>query len=139
MGTAAVNIHTGEQMMYEVTITGHFDAAHALRGYKGKCENLHGHRYQVAVCVAAEKLDEIGLAYDFTELKKALKERVLSRLDHANLNEVPPFDRINPSTENIARHIYEELKAALPDVKLRWVRVWESPDAWVTYCEGEGR
>ncbi|MEA3459905.1 MAG: 6-carboxytetrahydropterin synthase QueD [Chloroflexota bacterium] len=130
--------------MYEVTIKAHFDAAHALRGYGGKCERLHGHRFQVAVCVAAEETNEIGLAYDFTELKRILRERVISHLDHTNLNETPPFDEINPSSENIARFVYEEMKKALTGVGaqhaaplLRWVRVWESPNAWVTYYGDE--
>ncbi|MEA3346030.1 MAG: 6-carboxytetrahydropterin synthase QueD [Chloroflexota bacterium] len=119
--------------MYEVTIQQHFDAAHALRGYDGRCENLHGHRYQVAVCLASGELNDIGLAFDFTELKALLQEQVLSRLDHTNLNETPPFDQINPSAENIARFVYERLTAALPQAHIRWVRVWESPDAWATY------
>jgi 6-pyruvoyltetrahydropterin/6-carboxytetrahydropterin synthase len=120
-------------MMYEVTIQRHFDAAHALRGYAGRCENLHGHRYEVAVCLAAEELNDIGLAYDFTELKAVLEERVLSLLDHTNLNEVSPFDELNPSAENIAHFIYGRLAEALPQADIRWVRVWESPDAWATY------
>lgn len=119
--------------MYEVAIKAHFDTAHALRGYRGKCEALHGHRFEVVVCVATEDLNEIGLAYDFAELKRILREQVISRLDHANLNETPPFDKVNPSSENIARFIYDEMKKALSGVKLRWVQVWESPDAWVTY------
>ena len=119
--------------MYEVTIQRHFDAAHALRGYAGRCENLHGHRYEVAVCLAAEELNDIGLAFDFTELKRVLEEGILSRLDHNNLNETPPFDQMNPSAENIAHFIYGELAEALPQAHIRWVRVWESPDAWATY------
>jgi len=121
--------------MYEVAIKAHFDAAHALRDYGGKCEKLHGHRYEVAVCVASPSLDERGLAYDFNLLKKTLRERILARLDHVNLNETPPFDRLNPSAENIARYIYDELREAFPEVQLKWVRVWESPDAWATYYE----
>lgn len=119
--------------MYEITVKAHFDTAHALRGYRGKCEALHGHRFEVVVCVATEDLNEIGLAYDFAELKRILREQVISRLDHANLNETPPFDKVNPSSENIARFIYDEMRKALSGIKLRWVQVWESPDAWVTY------
>jgi 6-pyruvoyltetrahydropterin/6-carboxytetrahydropterin synthase len=122
--------------VYEVTIQRHFDAAHALRGYAGRCENLHGHRYEVAVCLAAEELNDIGLAFDFTELKAVLQERVLSRLDHVNLNETPPFDQMNPSAESIARFIYDQLAEALPQAHICWVRVWESPDAWATYYPG---
>lgn len=118
--------------MYEVRVKRHFDAAHALRGYQGKCEALHGHRYQVVVCVQADKVDEIGLAYDFTVLKVALGS-IIERFDHANLNEVPPFDQLNPSSENIARVIYEELGESIKGVNLASVEVWESPDAWVRY------
>ena len=121
--------------MYRICVRGHFDAAHALRGYGGRCESLHGHRWQVVACVEAEGLNEIGLAYDFTELKAEL-EGVLARFDHTNLNETPPFDEINPSSENIARTIYEGLKAAVQGARLKYVEAWESPDAWATYLEG---
>ena len=120
--------------MYEVSVREHFDAAHYLRGYEGKCENLHGHRFQVMVTLRATELDEIGLAYDFTELKRHLRE-ILDRFDHTCLNDVPPFDRINPSSENIAATIYEELqKGALP---ISHLQVCESPDACVTYIPGK--
>ncbi len=119
--------------MFEVTVTRHFDAAHSLRNYYGKCEKLHGHRYQVAVTVRSEELDEAGMAFDFTALKRVLDENIIARLDHTNLNEVPPFDSINPSAENIAAHIYRELKKALPELDIAWVRVWESPDAYATF------
>jgi 6-pyruvoyltetrahydropterin/6-carboxytetrahydropterin synthase len=122
--------------MYKLSVEQHFDAAHALRGYKGKCENLHGHRFQVKVKVSASELDDIGLAFDFTELKRILKE-VISRFDHANLNETPPFDKINPSSENIARTVYEAMKIELKEapVKLAAVKVWESPESAVEYRE----
>lgn len=119
--------------MYRISVEDHFDAAHFLRDYGGRCENLHGHRFKVVVTVAAEKLDNTGLAYDFTELKRHLKE-VLSRFDHVCLNEVEPFDRVNPSSENIATAIFGGLKERLPrQVKLASVEVWESPQSWVTY------
>jgi 6-pyruvoyltetrahydropterin/6-carboxytetrahydropterin synthase len=118
--------------MYEVRVKRHFDAAHALRGYRGKCETTHGHRYEVVVCIEADALDEMGLAYDFTELKQVL-DSVIERLDHTYLNEVPPFDELNPSSENMARFIYEKLEGSIEGGRLRSVEVWESPDAWVTY------
>ncbi len=124
--------------MYEVTVLRHFDAAHSLRLYGGKCERLHGHRYQVAVSVQSESLDDIGLAFDFTELKRILDEKIIPLLDHHYLNEIPPFDSVNPSAENIAAFIYRELKKNLPEVKISKVQVWESPDAWVTYYPEEG-
>ncbi len=122
--------------MYMLSVEQHFDAAHALRGYKGKCENLHGHRFQVMVKVTSSQLDDIGLAFDFTELKRMLKE-VLSRFDHANLNETSPFDKINPSSENIARTVYEAMKIELKNapVQLSGVKVWESPESAVEYRE----
>jgi len=123
--------------MYKLSVEQHFDAAHALRGYKGKCENLHGHRFEVKVKVTATKLDDIGLAFDFTELKRILNT-ILDRFDHTNLNETPPFDKINPSSENIARTVYEAMKTEFKNapVKLAGVKVWESPDSAVEYQEG---
>ena len=120
--------------MYEVSIQNHFDAAHYLRGYGGRCENLHGHRYQVVVTLRAEELNEIGLAFDFTELKQRLKG-ILARFDHVCLNDVAPFNEINPSAENIARTIYQELKPKLAGApaSLSSIEVWESPQTYVTY------
>jgi 6-pyruvoyltetrahydropterin/6-carboxytetrahydropterin synthase len=120
--------------MYELTVELDFDAAHALRGYQGRCEKLHGHRFRVLAHVNASQLNDIGLAFDFTELKRLLGE-VLARYDHTHLNEVAPFDRINPSSENIAAAIYDELKQKLPggSVSLQSIEVWESPDAGVKY------
>ncbi len=123
--------------MYQITVEGHFDAAHALRGYKGKCENIHGHRYRVAVSVKATGLNEIGLAYDFSELKKHLGD-ILSRYDHTSLNDTPPFDKTNPSAENLAATIHAELKTRLKNapVTLVSVTVGESPGSSVEYREG---
>lgn len=122
--------------MYHITARQHFDAAHFLKGYKGKCEALHGHRYRVAVRVNATGVNEIGLAYDFTELKKHLAA-ILKRFDHTCLNDVPPFDKINPSAENLAKAIYGELKTRLKEapVSLVSVTAWESPDSGVEYSE----
>jgi 6-pyruvoyltetrahydropterin/6-carboxytetrahydropterin synthase len=120
--------------MYEISVEKHFDAAHFLRGYRGKCEALHGHSYRVVVRVKASQLDKIGLAYDFTELKRHLND-ILSRFDHTCLNDVAPFNRINPSAENIAATIYDELKKKLAaePVTLNCVEAWESPQTGVTY------
>lgn len=120
--------------MYEISVEKHFDAAHYLRGYKGKCEAMHGHRYRVVVRVKAERLDDIGLAYDFTDLKRHLND-ILARFDHTCLNDVPPFDKINPSAENIAATIYDELRSKLvaDPVTLVSVEAWESPEQGVTY------
>ena len=120
--------------MYEITVEKHFDAAHYLRGYKGKCENMHGHRYAVKVKISAKKLNDIGLAYDFTDLKRHLDD-ILARYDHTCLNEVPPFDKINPSAENIAAAIYNELKEQLAadPVTLTAVEAWETPEQGVAF------
>jgi len=122
--------------MYEISVEMEFDAAHALRGYQGKCENIHGHRFKVAATITATKLNEIGLAYDFTVLKKHLAE-VIGRLDHTSLNDVPPFDKINPSSENIAATIYNQMKTHLAGapVSLAKVEVWESPTSRAEYRE----
>ena len=120
--------------MYRISVEQHFDAAHALRGYKGKCEALHGHRFKVVAKIEASGLDDIGLAYDFTELKAHLAE-VVSRFDHTNLNDIPPFDKLNPSSENIAADIYKDLTSRLSGDKitLTAVEVWESPQTGVSY------
>ena len=120
--------------MYQVSIEQHFDAAHFLRGYGGKCEALHGHRFRVVVRVKAAEVDDIGIAYDFVELKRQLGD-ILSRFDHTCLNDVSPFDKINPSSENIASTIYSELqpKLAGAPVSLACVEVWESPQSGVAY------
>ena len=123
--------------MYRISVEAHFDAAHFLRGYQGKCEAVHGHRYRVVARVSAREVNDIGLAYDFTELKAKLKA-IIKRFDHILLNDVPPFDKINPSAENIARTIYGEIKPELKEapVALSGVTVWESPDSGVEYSEG---
>lgn len=120
--------------VYQISIEQHFDAAHYLRGYQGKCEALHGHRFRVVVKVTATRIDDVGMAYDFTKLKRHLGD-ILSRFDHTCLNDAPPFDSINPSSENIATTIYNELKPKLADapVSLACVEVWESPQSGVAY------
>lgn len=120
--------------MYQISVEQHFDAAHFLRGYQGKCEALHGHRFQVVVKIKASELDDIGIAYDFTELKRHLGD-ILVRFDHTCLNDVPPFDKINPSSENTASTIYNELQTKLAGapVSLSCVEVWESPQQGVAY------
>jgi 6-pyruvoyltetrahydropterin/6-carboxytetrahydropterin synthase len=120
--------------MYQVSVEQHFDAAHFLRGYQGRCESLHGHRFRVVARITAPQVDDIGMAYDFTVLKQYLGD-ILSRFDHTCLNEVPPFDKINPSSENIATTIYDELnpKLAGVPVSISSVEVWESPQSGVAY------
>jgi len=118
--------------MYQVSVRKHYDAAHYLRGYGGKCEEMHGHRFEVVVILEADELNDIGIAYDFTDLKMHLGE-ILKRFDHVCLNDVVPFDTINPSSENMARTIYEELNARLGGVRIAQVEVWESPESRAAY------
>ncbi len=120
--------------MYQISIEEDFDAAHFLRGYRGKCEALHGHRFRVVVQIKSSSLNDIGIAYDFAELKQHLRD-ILARFDHTCLNDVQPFDGINPSSENIASTIYDEIKPRLAGapVSLSCVEVWESPQSRVAY------
>ncbi len=120
--------------MYQVSVEQHFDAAHFLRGYQGKCEALHGHRFRVVAKVKSSVVNDIGIAYDFTKLKQCLSD-ILTRFDHTCLNDVLPFDKINPSSENIASTIYNELQPALAGapVSISSVEVWESPHSGVAY------
>ncbi|MCE5203235.1 MAG: 6-carboxytetrahydropterin synthase QueD [Coriobacteriales bacterium] len=123
--------------MYELSVKGHFDAAHALVGYPGECRNLHGHTWDVEVTVAANELDDIDIVYDFKSLKADLA-RVLEPYDHVFINEVAPFDALSPTAENLARVLYESLErnitqATSARVHLKEVTVWESPVARLTY------
>ena len=121
--------------MYEVSIRTHFSSAHNLRGYKGKCEALHGHNWQVEIAVSAESLDETGMVVDFKDLK-AWAESIMDRLDHTYINEVPPFDEVNPSSENLARYIFDEIEEFVDKVdtrKVSYVKVWESSGSCATY------
>jgi 6-pyruvoyltetrahydropterin/6-carboxytetrahydropterin synthase len=121
--------------MFEVTIEETFAAGHALRNYRGKCENVHGHNYRCQVTVEGGQLDSIGLLVDFVELKKVV-HGVLDRMDHQWLNEFPPFDVLNPSAENMAKFIYDEVSAGMKasaGARVSAVRLWETDTASATY------
>lgn len=119
--------------MYSLTVKDHFDAAHSLRGYEGECSRLHGHTWDVEVTVAGETLDGIGILYDFKQLKADLRA-ILDAYDHQYLDEVPPFDAMNATAENLARVVYERLEGVVaPGVKVAEVAVWESPIARLVY------
>jgi 6-pyruvoyltetrahydropterin/6-carboxytetrahydropterin synthase len=121
--------------MFEITIEETFAAGHALRNYRGKCENVHGHNYRCQVTVEGEELDEIGLLVDFVELKRVV-HAVLDRMDHQWLNDYPPFDRINPSAENMAKFIYDEVSLGLgtrPGVRIGQVKLWETDTSSAIY------
>ena len=121
--------------MYELSVESSFAAAHQLRGYGGNCEKLHGHNWKVQVHVLAERLNDTDLAIDFHVLKKYLGE-CLSPLDHSFLNEVFPFTEKNPSSENIAKWVYDSMRKKLNgEVHLSAVTVWESETASATYYE----
>ncbi|MFH0812565.1 MAG: 6-carboxytetrahydropterin synthase QueD [Pseudomonadota bacterium] len=122
--------------MYKVVVHTHFSSAHNLREYQGVCEELHGHNWKVAVQVAAGELDRLGLVIDFKVLKKEVKA-VIQRLDHKYLNNIPPFDTLNPSSENIAHYIFQELKKTINNQKIRVIEVtvWESDSSAATYSE----
>lgn len=116
--------------MYKIKIEGDFSSAHNLRGYKGKCEELHGHNWRVELVVSSGKLDNIGMVMDFKSLKEKLNN-LLEKLDHKYLNNIAPFKKINPTSENIAKYIYDNLKKKIPG--LYSVTVWESDKACATY------
>ena len=125
--------------MFEVSVEDTFAAGHALRGYRGKCENPHGHNYKIRITLSGEELDNIGLLYDFKDLKAAMGE-VVDRLDHQYLNDIAPFTELNPSAENMARYFYQECTARLKSktegrVRVKEVRVWETDTSIATYFE----
>jgi 6-pyruvoyltetrahydropterin/6-carboxytetrahydropterin synthase len=120
--------------MFELTVRSEFSSAHFLRDYDGKCRNLHGHTYKVAVTVAGKKLNAIGVLADFVELKKHL-ETVLKPLDHSCLNDLGYFKKHNPTAENIAKYIFNEYGKHVAPLKLAKVQVWESDRADVVYYE----
>ena len=120
---------------FEVMIERNFSSAHQLRGYRGKCENLHGHNYKIEIYARGRELDNIGLLVDFGELKTAADE-VVQYLDHRNINELPPFDvELNPSAENLARYILERVTSRVGDerVQVYKVRCFETPTSIATY------
>ena len=125
--------------MFEVSVEEGFSAGHALRGYRGKCENPHGHNYKVRITLAGEELDSIGLLWDFKDLKAAMNQ-VIDRLDHQYLNDIEPFKVQNPSAENLAKYFYEETRARLKEstqgrVAVKDVQVWETDTTTATYFE----
>ena len=117
---------------YTLNVRGRFEAAHQLTSYQGRPEPVHGHSWRVEAELVAAELDGEGMAYDFVAIKRAL-DGILARFHHRHLNEVPPFDRLSPTTERIAHHLFDELHATLPDAPLLQVTVWEGPDCSATY------
>ena len=122
--------------MFELCVDSHFAAAHSLRGYKGDCARLHGHTWGVSACVGAELVDEIGICIDFKDVSKALEE-ISGVFDHQSLNDLEEFSIINPTAENIAKHIYDRLSEKLnrDNITVLSVTVAESDKYRVTYRE----
>lgn len=124
--------------MFEVAVEYTFAAGHALRHYKGKCENVHGHNYRIRVTVEGERLNAIGLLVDFVQLKKDMRA-VADRLDHQFINDLEPFTVLNPSAENLAKYFYDELAAGVqgePEqgvVRIANVTVWETDTSIASY------
>ena len=126
--------------MFEVSVEKSFAAGHALRGYHGKCENVHGHNYKVRVILTGDTLDSIGLLCDFVEVKR-LMQAIIDRLDHQFMNDLPPFTELNPSAENLARYFYQELQRGLAvnpapiPVRVGAVTIFETDTTAATYRE----
>ena len=121
--------------MFEVAVERTFAAGHALRHYRGKCENVHGHNYRVRITIAGEQLNSIGLLVDFLDVKRLMDE-VIEYLDHRFINDLPPFDALNPSAENIAKYFYDRVAEGLqsdPPVRISEVRVWETDTSIAAY------
>ncbi|HEV2426053.1 MAG TPA: 6-carboxytetrahydropterin synthase QueD [Terriglobia bacterium] len=123
--------------MFEVSIDYSFSAAHALRDYKGKTENTHGHNFKLRVTIEGRELDSTGLLVDFIDLRDSVKS-IVDRLDHRFLNETEPFDRLNPSAENIARYVCDRLESQANQngARLQAVTVWETDTSFATYRPG---
>lgn len=120
--------------MYTVRVQSHFSSAHNLRGYRGKCEDLHGHNWRVEAEVSSEKLDDIGMVIDFKEIKKSLAD-IMSYLDHKYLNDIDEFKQDNPTSENIAHYIHKSMSVKHPGLKIKAVTVWETETSSATYSE----
>jgi len=121
--------------MYTISVQTHYDSAHLLRDYEGKCARLHGHRYVVEVALQVTEVGSMGMAYDFGDLKEHLKE-LADGFDHQNLNEIPPFTEIESTAENQARFFFDEMKKRIPPELaggLLYARVSESPGQWAQY------
>ncbi|KJJ85710.1 queuosine biosynthesis protein QueD [Candidatus Omnitrophus magneticus] len=118
--------------MFTVKIKSDFSGAHNLRGYKGKCEDLHGHNWYIEVEAVSEELDSLGMVIDFKEMKKVL-DSILNELDHKYLNEISYFEKINPTSENIARYLYDKISPFFQKGKISKVTVWETDSSMASY------
>jgi 6-pyruvoyltetrahydropterin/6-carboxytetrahydropterin synthase len=122
---------------FRLAVEAHFEAAHHLRSYRGAPETPHGHSWRVSVELAADRLDDEGMAFDFVPARAALVE-LAARFDHRDLNAVAPFDRISPTTEQLAVWFCEEMQRRLPDAHVVSATVWEGPACRATYFSDVG-
>jgi len=120
--------------MYELSIIGDIAAAHSLREYEGKCKNLHGHTWKIEIVLVGDQLNSVGMVADFTVLKKQLKD-YLAELDHVCLNDLPYFQKVNPTTENLAKYVYDNFSKIIAPLKITKVRAWESDTTCIVYYE----
>ena len=127
---------SGGIMPYLLTVSQDFEAAHYLSGYPGNCANIHGHTWKVEITISGSQLDSVGMLVDFRDIRKELKA-VLAQFDHVLINEVAPFDKINPTSENLACFIYQHMKGQFAHCRLESVKVWESDHTWAAYGEEE--
>jgi 6-pyruvoyltetrahydropterin/6-carboxytetrahydropterin synthase len=121
--------------MFEVSVEQTFAAGHALRNYKGKCENVHGHNYRVRITMQGDQLDSTGLLVDFLDVKRLIGG-VVDYLDHQFINDLPPFDELNPSAENIAKYFYDRVSGGLKNevpVRVSEVTIWETDTSSAVY------
>ncbi|MDD5613835.1 MAG: 6-carboxytetrahydropterin synthase QueD [Candidatus Omnitrophica bacterium] len=122
--------------MYQISIKSNFSSAHNLREYKGKCENLHGHNWNVEVFIESGFLNKEGMVLDFKDARICL-DNVINGLDHKYINEIPPFDKLNPTSENIAKFIFEKLNLELSalNLKVKRVDIWETDNSKAAYYQ----
>ncbi|HEY2460011.1 MAG TPA: 6-carboxytetrahydropterin synthase QueD [Candidatus Acidoferrum sp.] len=122
--------------MFRVSVEETFSAGHALRGYRGKCENPHGHNYRVQVTLDGPKLDSVGLLVDFTQLKHVIRE-IVAGLDHQFMNDLEAFRTVNPSAENLAKYFYDQVTSRVKDLPpgahITDVIVWETDTTSAQY------
>ena len=118
--------------MFDLSVEGHFSAAHQVKGYPGDCASIHGHTYRVKIILRTDKLDNIGMAIDFRKVKKIL-DQILAGLDHKNLNDIDYFKEYNATAEYVAKYIFHEMKKKIDTA--RSVTIWEGHSSSVTYYE----
>jgi len=122
--------------MYQINIETHFSSAHRLRHYNGECERLHGHNWKVQISVASEVLNDLGMVMDFKDLKSNVKP-LIEKLDHQYINDIYPFNEINPTTENISKYLFDEFSKLINTdlIKVTKVEIWESPTSSASYTQ----